>query len=156
MVLSTVNKLKRPEVRSIADVSQIDKEIVAHTPVSPPRNSDFQRWPCRDESERKSNFKINEVDYYRKAQRVMLYCQRGSPEDQAALRRSLQTDFKRHMYDISDPRHLINRADPTGDTPLFAAARNGNESIVLILLELGANPFIECHNQSLLEVTSRW
>jgi len=60
------------------------------------------------------------------------------------------------MYSLSDPKNLINRKDPTGQTPLFAAAKNGNLSIAQILLELGANPFISCANESLLEVTARW
>jgi ankyrin repeat protein len=47
----------------------------------------------------------------------------------------LENDPKRHMYDISNPNHVLNHANSLGHTPLYVAALNGHLDIIKYLIE---------------------
>lgn len=75
--------------------------------------------------------------------------------------KEIKNDVKKHMWNKTDPHHLLNSKNVYGQTPLYVACKYGNLNIVKLLLEKGASPDIkslvdEYNEESNLQVAARW
>ena len=100
------------------------------------------------------------IEDVRREQRVFMYAERGGPEDLEALTRELEEDPYRYLRMNSHPLSLVNKRGLNRQTPLYVAAKNGNQKICKLLLELHADPLltsqIENEQETALEVAARW
>lgn len=70
-------------------------------------------------------------------------------------------DPKTNMRCVSDPGHVVNQKNMTGETPLYVACKHGYLEIVDFLISKGADPHIKSkvskkQEESVLDVATRW
>jgi hypothetical protein len=52
--------------------------------------------------------KVRDIDYFRKVKRFFECAERGQQKDEKRMLYELKNDIKKHMWNKSDPLHLIN------------------------------------------------
>jgi ankyrin repeat protein len=65
------------------------------------------------------------------------------------------------LFPSHHEQNILNIKNLRGQTPLYVATQNGNNKIISLLLDKGANPFLlsnadEKNLETLLEVCCRW
>ena len=75
----------------------------------------------------------------------------------------LDKDPKKHMYDLSNPNHTVNRANTFGLRPLYIACLHGHIEVAQLLVKEGADPYLTSitntdynKSETNLKVTCRW
>lgn len=85
------------------------------------------------------------------------------PEDMQLIKKLLERDPKRHMYEVTNPNHMINRENSFGLRPLYIACLHGHLEVVKTLLSIGADPKLLSttnidtrEQESILQLAARW
>jgi hypothetical protein len=55
---------------------------------------------------------------------------RGGKKEIGKLKDCLENDPKSNFYGKSDPKHMINKKNFLGQTPIYIAAKHGNLAVV--------------------------
>jgi len=86
---------------------------------------------------------------------------RGNSKDLKIIQDIIHSDVSSSLFGTESEKHIINRANLRGQTPLYVATLNGNLNIIKLLLEMGANALLlsdtgSKKEESLLDVCVRW
>lgn len=73
----------------------------------------------------------------------------------------LDSDPKKHMYDIDSHYHMLNRWNTHRQSPLYIAAKHGHLDMMTFLLDIGADPKFpslvsRIEQETILDVSVRW
>jgi hypothetical protein len=107
------------------------------------------------------NYTKDAVNTVRRENRIYELCAGGGEDCLERIKHELDKDPKKHIRDVKDPNHLINRRGWQKQTPLYVATKHGNFEIVKHLLERGADPLYVSEigkgaEESNLAVAVRW
>eukprot|EP00347_Sterkiella_histriomuscorum_P000995 403373739 len=149
-VLKGINLMRKNIVRTI----QHPDELVENINKSPRRRKTLN-------SLQSLNLTKNVLDEMRLQDKFFELISTGGEHSLQKILKELEDDPKKHIYDLKDPNHLINKYNRVSKTPLYVACQHGNLDVVQLLLEQQADPFILSkagHKEweSLLQVTARW
>ena len=126
-VMKSINLMRHHTVRTLGDAESI--------------TDDLARSPQRTLGNRssRSNYTKEAVNTVWWENRIYELCARGGNEALESIKKELDSDPKRHIWDIKDPDHLINRWGWSGQTPMYVACKNGHLEIVHHLMSRGAD-----------------
>lgn len=85
----------------------------------------------------------------------------GGQEGIARVKKMLDSDPKKHMYDIDSRYHILNRWNTQRQSPLYLAAKHGHLDMMTFLLDIGADPKFpslvsRIEQETILDVSVRW
>lgn len=79
------------------------------------------------------------------------------------MKQALESDPKRHMYETSNPHHMVNLENSFGLRPLYIACLHGHLGLVKILMQAGANAHLFSYTnidtkeeETILQLCARW
>ena len=148
--MKSINLMRHHTVKTLSNAESITEEIQN----SPTRTLTQCSWI-------NINFTKDAVNTVWWENWIYELCADGHPDCLAAIENELENDPRKHMWEISDPDHPINRRGFNRQTPLYVACKHGNLEVVKLLLNWGADPTYqsgvsETELESNLTVAVRW
>ncbi|TNV83475.1 hypothetical protein FGO68_gene7715 [Halteria grandinella] len=155
-LLKTVNLLQKQDAKRLEQASDITSEI---------RRFPQKRFETLQQAYLRNNIAHidDSFEAMRRQSKFFNALAMGGHESAQLVKHALESNPKRHMYETTNPKHMVNHENSFGLRPLYIACLHGHLELVQILVQAGANPHLTSftnidtkEEETVLQLCARW